>query len=120
MVDVSYSAFFDELSKIAEAKPEDDKGYVTKEKLKRLGIVAGVAGLGGAAGAGGAYLVRKQFRKYRPEIKGFLHKHPKLRYLIPGAAGALAAGAGAAAALKSRKVKQYLEKKKDDQGSGPK
>jgi hypothetical protein len=122
---VSYPAFFDELSKIAEANqppkpedmtPEERKKYVTKRKLIRLAKVVGAAGAGAGLGTAAGIGASKLLRKYRPQIMEKIQKH-KLQKWLPPVAGGLAAGTGMLLATKDKKVKQYIEQ--DDEGKRP-
>ena len=100
---ISYSAFFDELEKIAEDKPEDR--YVTKERLKRLAIAVPTLGAGLAIGHFGGKLLGHELSKHKGVIGNFAKEHPTLIKAVPATLGGLGA---MALALKNRKLKDYI------------
>ena len=113
------TAFLDELSKIADAhgegSPEEEHTHpwITKERLKRLAIVAPIVGLGTGAGYTAGKMARRAMNVKRLE-KG-LRRAGVAKY-IPHA---MAIGGGllsAQLALKSRLVRKYTEAgdKKDE------
>jgi|WetSurSiteA1Bulk_404760.scaffolds.fasta_scaffold04902_3 hypothetical protein len=107
------SAFLDELSKIAEVNgTEKDNRWVTKKKLKRLLAVAIPAAAGTGLGYGAAKAVESQYLQNKFPVLKALHNHvgkSRLRKYGPMVVGGLGATAAALAALKSRKVKKYLD-----------
>jgi len=115
---ISYSTFHEEIEKIAEeAKP----GTITKEKLKRLAIAAPVAAAGAGLGHATGKLVGRAVLtdKARQALQQAARQRPwaaKAVGALPAVAGGLAAGAGVLQAMKGRKMREYIEGKKDDQG----
>jgi hypothetical protein len=94
------AAMFDELSKIADAETDAGGPFITKDRLKRLAIAAGLtaagAGLGEAAGHAINRWVLKSpgreglLRKAAPFIGGaagmaaYIHRHHTDRYIRHG------------------------------------
>ena len=120
----SYTAFHTEIVKIAKENEDKKKGWITKDKLKRLAIAAPVSAAGAGLGYGAGQLVKKHVLsdRARSVLQEAAAKRPWAGMAVkalPVLAGGLAAGAGAMQAMKGRKMRQYLEGK-DDQGTGPK
>jgi hypothetical protein len=115
---IDYSAFHGEIEKIAA---DNDKGRITKEKLKRFAIAAPVAAGGAALGHGVGQLVRRNVLS--PRTLQALDAAAKRKPLVakavgalPAVAGGLAAGAGMMQAMKARQMRDFIEGKKEDGG----
>ena len=102
----SYSAFFDELEKIAE----ENNRYVTKERLKRMAVAVPVAGAGAFLGHMAGQAVGRELQKSKGTIGDLARRHPRVASKVVPALAAGAVGIPALlAALKSRKTQQYIE-----------
>lgn len=119
---IDFTAFHEEIEKIAQEKEEKKGRWITKGTLKRLAIAAPVA----AAGAGLGHGVGKLVGRYalsdtaRRAMQEMAKKHPigsSIGRKLPAIAGGLAAGAGVLQALKNKKMLEYVEGK--DEGKRP-
>lgn len=113
---ISQAAFFDELMKIAEEVPEmpgplyympptsvpEEDRFMTKDKLKRALIVAGLAGAGAGIGHGAAGVVRHLTSKMSPESTARLSRY------APAVTGALALPLGWIAREQARRADNYI------------
>lgn len=108
------AAFLDELSKIAEAHPEDNR-WVTKQKLKRLLLtVAPAAAIGTGLGYGSAHALNHLIRRKYPNLAESAVKRlgiHTIRKYAPIIGGGMGMIGGGLAALQRRKVQQALEGK---------
>jgi len=108
------TSLFDELIKIAEEAgpgplyympptqvPEEDR-FITKDKLKRALIVAGLAGAGAGIGHGAAGLVRHFTGKLSPEKAALLARY------APAVTGAMALPLGWIAREQARQTDDYI------------
>ena len=100
---IDYSAFHDELEKIAE---EDDQ-YVTKEKLKRLLPVAAASALGVGLGTGAGMAAKRWILK-----PGQLERLGKFGKHLPIVAGATGGAAGLAHGIWRSKANKYIREGK--------
>jgi hypothetical protein len=81
--------------------PDEDR-FITKDRLKRGLIVAGLTGAGGAVGHGGAHLVRKYLTHMDPA------QMSKLRHYAPAIVGGLALPLGWMAREQARMSDNYI------------
>lgn len=114
---ISTKAFLDELEKIAQegdsappgplvyvppsSIPQEDR-FITKPRLKRALIAAGLAGVGAGLGHGAASLVRRGMSKLSPENVDLVAKY------APAAAGALTLPLGWLAREQARRTDNYI------------
>jgi hypothetical protein len=117
----NYAAFHGEIEKIAKENEDKKRGWITKDKLKRLAIAAPVAAAGAGLGHGAGQLVRNYALSPRAQeaLKGLSASRPwagKALSALPAVAGGLAAGAGALQAMKNRKMRDFIEGKQEDGG----
>jgi hypothetical protein len=105
----SYIGLFAELEKIAEERQK----YITKEKLKRHLLASGAVFTGGALGAFGGSALESALWKNRGRLGELARKHPKVMKYIPPAVAGIGAAASAAAAYRTNRHLNYIEKDND-------
>lgn len=122
---IDYTAFHEEIEKIAQDKDEKEKGHwINKDTLKRLAIVAPVAAAGAGLGHGTGKLIQRAAMRTeggKRLLTEFAKRHPigaSIGKKLPAIGGGLAAGAAALMALKNKKVQKYL-KGDTDEGKRP-
>lgn len=106
---INYGAFFDELEKVAEEK----KKFVTKDKLKRGVMAAGLVGVGTGLGHASGLAFRRYMRSRGSKQLRKVIPASKLSKFLPTAIGVASGGLAALQALKAKKVKDFIEKKNE-------
>ena len=100
------SSFLDELSKIAEEQGEQAHPWITKERLKRLAVVAPIVALGTGAGVMAGRAVRHLFPAH--QVADLVARKGLSKYL-PYATGALGGLSAVALAKKFSKTRAFIE-----------